>query len=154
MSPSRPYETRSSSSTWAGSPLPRRPATYFTSGAYVTMSRSRMAGSAFDRYERHKACISSGRLTGREYGVGPRFPLATERREGDRGEPDGESEGGDGDDPPARAVPGGRHRDEHEGRGESREEDPERPALHQTTVLSGGPRGVAQLVERRSPTPS
>ena len=43
MSPSRPYETRSLSSTCAGRPAPSRPATYLTSGAYVRMSRSRGA---------------------------------------------------------------------------------------------------------------
>src|SRR5215208_5149676 len=41
ISPSRPYETRSPSSTCDGSPEPSRPATYLTSGAYVRISRSR-----------------------------------------------------------------------------------------------------------------
>ena len=41
MSPSRPYETRSCSSTCAGRLAPTRPATNLTSGAYVRISRSR-----------------------------------------------------------------------------------------------------------------
>src|ERR1700752_2926552 len=153
MRPRRPYETRSSSSTWAGSPLPSRPATYLTSGAYVTIRRSRSAGSLRARYSRHRACISSGRLTAREYGARAWFPSTTEHGEGQRGEPDRDRGGGGGHDPAACAVPAGRHGDEEEGCGERREQDPEAPALHEATVLSASPRGVAQLVERRSPKP-
>src|SRR5579872_78473 len=153
MRPSRPYETRSSSSTCAGRPLPRRPATYFTSGAYVTIKRSRMAGSPLARYSRHRACMSSGLLTAREYGVGWRNPLGAEGGERERAHPGGDRRGRDGDDPAARAVPGGRDGDEQERGGEHGEEDSEPPALHRTTVLSARPRGVAQLVERRSPKP-
>ena len=45
ISPSRPYEIRSDSSTWEGSPLDIRPATYLTSGAYASTSRSRAFSS-------------------------------------------------------------------------------------------------------------
>ena len=45
MRPSRPYETRSCSSTCAGRLAPTRPATNFTSGAYVRISRSRSSWS-------------------------------------------------------------------------------------------------------------
>src|SRR5581483_12099615 len=104
--------------------------TYFTSGAYVTISRSRRAGLCLARYSRHSACMSSGRLTAREYGVRPSFPLVTERRERHRNEPDPEREGGDGDDPPARAVAGGGDRDEEKAGREGDEEESERPPLH------------------------
>src|SRR5205085_9127731 len=57
--PSRPYETRSPSSTCAGSPLPSRPATYFTSGAYERISRSRRCWSRLRRYSRQSDCASS-----------------------------------------------------------------------------------------------
>src|SRR5262245_36873013 len=71
--PSRPYETRSFSSTWAGRPLPSRPATYLTSGAYVRISRSRRPWSFVFAYSRHRAWVSSC-ATRREYDSGPRFP--------------------------------------------------------------------------------
>jgi len=80
--------------------------------------------------------MSSGRLTAREYGVRPPFPLVTERGERHRAEPDGQREGGDGDDPAPRAVAGGGDGDEQEPRGKGDEEESERPALHEPTVLS------------------
>src|SRR5947207_2214676 len=120
----RPYETRASSSTCAGRPLARRPATYFPSGGYVTIRRSRRAGSLRARYSSHRARISSGLLTAREYGADARFPSTTERGEGDGAEPDRDRRGGHRHDPAAGAVPGGRHGDEEEGRGERREQDP------------------------------
>src|SRR5438034_1955336 len=58
---------RSSSSTCAGSPEPRRPATYFTSGAYVRISRSRSAWeSGCARYCRQRVWVSSASATGAE----------------------------------------------------------------------------------------
>ncbi len=61
--PSSPYETRSPSSTWAGSPLPSRPATYFTSGAYVRISRSRSPRSPVRLNSRQRAWVSSAPLS-------------------------------------------------------------------------------------------
>src|SRR5215813_7313840 len=85
--PSRPYETRSFSSTCAGSPLPSRPATYLTSGAYVRIRRSRLAWSFVFLYSRQSACVSSC-ATRREYDSGPRSPQVAdaerEKPEGDR----------------------------------------------------------------------
>src|ERR1044071_1550895 len=85
--PSSPYDTRSFSSTWAGRPLPRRPATYLTSGAYVRIRRSRIAWSFVLAYSRQRACVSSC-ATRREYDSGPRFPQVAdaerEKPEADR----------------------------------------------------------------------
>src|SRR5919204_372817 len=58
MSPSSPYEIRSSSSTCAGRPEPRRPATYLTSGAYVRISRSRTPLSRERRNSSQRLCVS------------------------------------------------------------------------------------------------
>ena len=64
-----------------GSPLPSRPATYFTSGAYVRISRSRMPWSPDFRYCSHRVWVSSARLTCREYEVVGTFP---QRRSAER----------------------------------------------------------------------
>ena len=85
--PRRPYETRSFSSTCAGRPLPRRPATYLTSGAYVRMSRSRTPWSLLLAYSRQSACVSSAAI-GREYGL-VRFSPQVPQREGEQPERDG-----------------------------------------------------------------
>src|SRR6478735_6702088 len=77
MSPSRPYETRSPSSTCAGSPEPSRPATYLTSGAYVRISRSRSALSFVRRNSSHSACVSSPATEG-EYALGADSPHRTQ----------------------------------------------------------------------------
>src|SRR5918998_905873 len=74
MRPRRPYETRSPSSTCAGSPLPSRPATNLTSGAYVRIRRSRTARSRVLRNDCH----------------GPR--PSPRRRRGDQDEDGGEDE--------------------------------------------------------------
>ncbi len=58
MRPRSPYETRSCSSTCDGRFEPRRPATNFTSGAYVRMRRSRSARSRVARYSCQSACVS------------------------------------------------------------------------------------------------
>src|SRR5512133_164466 len=84
--PRRPYETRSFSSTCAGRPLPRRPATYLTSGAYVRMSRSRTPWSLLLAYSRQSACVSSAAI-GREYGL-VRFSPQVPQREGEQPERD------------------------------------------------------------------
>jgi hypothetical protein len=75
ISPSSPYETRSPSSTCAGSPDPSRPATYFTSGAYVRISRSRTAWFFVFWYCLKRLVVSSARSAmRREYGVGREIP--------------------------------------------------------------------------------
>src|SRR5581483_5056099 len=74
MSPSSPYETRSPSSTCAGRPEPSRPATYLTSGAYVTISRSRRALSFVRRYSSQTRWMSDSPATPREYELVPPFP--------------------------------------------------------------------------------
>src|SRR5215475_5729756 len=94
ISPSRPYETRSFSSTCAGSPLPSRPATYLTSGAYVRISRSRTPWSFVLVYSRQRAWVSSW-ATRREYDSGLRFPQVP-HREGQ--EPERDHGCGDHDD--------------------------------------------------------
>src|SRR6186997_429362 len=77
--PSSPYETRSFSSTCAGRPLPSRPATYLTSGAYVRISRSRTAWSSlFFTYSRQRAWVSSC-ATVRGYDLRRRFPQISDR---------------------------------------------------------------------------
>src|SRR5436305_6508434 len=73
INPIRPYETRSFSSTCAGSPLPSRPATYLTSGAYVRIRRSRTPWSFVFVYSRQRAWVSSW-ATVREYDLERRFP--------------------------------------------------------------------------------
>src|SRR3954452_17666704 len=78
--PNRPYETRSPSSTCAGSPEPSRPATYLTSGAYVRISRSRTALSFVRRNSSQRLCVSSPATIG-EYDLGAPFPQCG-RREG------------------------------------------------------------------------
>src|SRR5436190_10225317 len=73
--PSNPYETRSPSSTCAGSPDPRRPATYFTSGAYVRINLSRIALSPLlTRNCRHRVWVSSASATRRGYGLFRPYP--------------------------------------------------------------------------------
>src|SRR3954451_15802754 len=62
MRPTSPYEIRSDSSTWAGSPDAIRPDTYFTSGEYATTRRSRAAGSPEVLYRLHRS-LSSMALT-------------------------------------------------------------------------------------------
>src|SRR5579864_6469597 len=79
--PSSPYETRSPSSTWAGRPLPSRPATYLTSGAYVRIRRSRIPWSPVFRYCSQRVWVSSARLTVEEYEVPAPFP---QRRSAER----------------------------------------------------------------------
>src|SRR5882762_1550758 len=109
IKPSSPYETRSPSSTWAGSPLPSRPATYFTSGAYVRISRSRSPWSPVLRYFNQSVCVSSARLTRQEYGVDRLFPQEqplppSKSRGRERPEPPRKRERGDRDDPSFRAA--------------------------------------------------
>src|SRR6478672_10948608 len=117
INPSRPYETRSFSSTCAGSPLPSRPATYLTSGAYVRISRSRTPWSFVLAYSRQRAWVSSW-ATREEYDSGLRFPQIPDR-EGQE---------------PERDRPGRDHHDEQSqlrvdclrsGRGDAREADRE-----------------------------
>src|SRR5215831_2645503 len=159
MSPSSPYDTRSPSSTCAGSPEPSRPATYFTSGAYVRISRSRIALSPlWSRYSRQRDWVSSASATAERIRGSSVLPQCSDRH---RGEPDGEGRGGDGDDPPRADVARGVGRGECDARHAEREheeERTERTALLQrakslTATILHELRGVAQLVERRSPKP-
>lgn len=81
--------------------------------------------------------------------------------EGERGQPDREGGCGDGDDPPRALVAGagrGGERNARHAQREQQEERPERAALVQrpkslTATILAELRGVAQLVERRSPKP-
>src|SRR5439155_9609258 len=121
--PSSPYETRSPSSTCAGSPEPSRPATYFTSGAYVRMSRSRIALSPLlTRYSRQRDLVSSASATRKRIRGVSALPQSFV---GQRGEPEGECHGGEPNRPAgtlvARAVDGG-ERDAEKADREQREQ--------------------------------
>src|SRR3954451_7575456 len=132
ISPSSPYETRSPSSTCAGSPDPSRPATYFTSGAYVRISRSRSALSPLrKRYSRQRDWVLSASATRERIRAVSALPECSERH---RREPDREGDGGQGDGPPRADAPGsldGREGDPCEGDRQQREERAECTALLQ-----------------------
>src|SRR5919201_2417054 len=97
MSPSSPYEIRSSSSTCAGRPEPRRPATYLTSGAYVRISRSRNFWSCVRRYSCQRLWVSSA-LIRKTIRRAPENPSAPPQRPGGEApHPDGEDGGRDRD---------------------------------------------------------
>src|SRR5918997_2924007 len=113
MRPRSPYETRSSSSTCAGSPLPSRPATYLTSGAYVRIRRSRSPLFAgFARKERQRVWVSSTwELTGLEKDTaltGCFLTRRAERADREAAHPECEHSAGDDDHPGAAGVGGGR----------------------------------------------
>src|SRR5215211_2055592 len=172
--PSSPYEMRSFSSTWAGRPLPRRPATYFTSGAYVRMRRSRTPWSFVFAYSRQRAWVSSS-ATRREYGSGPRFPQVADT-EGEQPEADRACSHHHHDQ--AGLVVDGLGRGRRDPDEDDREHEEQRAErgpgrrrghggnLEPVTVTAVGssrgrgynpgaatPRGVAQLAEHRSPKP-
>src|SRR3954449_7756777 len=107
--PSSPYETRSPSSTCAGSPLPSRPATYLTSGAYVRIRRSRTALSPVLRSSCHRLWVSSA--TEGEYALPPGFP---HRGPGERRHPGGERCRRERNHPDARKRGGGGNTGERE----------------------------------------
>src|SRR3954451_13318072 len=137
--PSSPYETRSPSSTWAGRPLPSRPATYFTSGAYVRIRRSRSAWSPVFRYCRHIVSVSSGRLTSKRIRRARDFSSASEGRKRQGAEPRGDRERRQGDQPAPHVGPragdrGGGDRDQS--RCEAAEEGTECALLHGRSVIA------------------
>jgi hypothetical protein len=94
-------------------------------------------------------------------------PAAAEGARRERRQPRRDREGGEADDEPTRVVSARERVRRHSGQGgpENGEQDPERVPLHAQTLLgrkwgrktaryTGQPhRGVAQLVERRSPKP-
>src|SRR5581483_1444798 len=152
--PRRPYETRSPSSTCAGRPDPSRPATYFTSGEYITISLSRSSFAPVRRYSSQRLRVSTGSTTvGREYELAARSP---QRGPGEAAHPGRDRRRGHGD----RPAPGGGRagRDPRQRERQHREERRERHAaimpegagLH---LAAAEPRGVAQLAEHRSPKP-
>src|SRR5947208_1004883 len=164
--PRRPYETRSPSSTCAGRPLPSRPATDGTRGAYVRIRRSRSPCSPVSRYCRHRVWVSSGRLTVKRIRCAQDFSSTPEGRNGQGGEPRGQGErrGGHHPAPRVRARAGDRRSsDGGERRSKGAEKGTERALLHTASVIAGmprkrrgtirAPRGVAQLAEHRSPKP-
>src|SRR5581483_3210868 len=133
--PRRPYETRSPSSTCAGRPDPSRPATYFTSGEYITISLSRSSFAPVRRYSSQRLRVSTGSTTvGREYELAARSP---QRGPGEAAHP--------GRDPRQRER---QHREERRERHAAIM--PEGAGLH---LAAAEPRGVAQLAEHRSPKP-
>src|SRR5689334_7733033 len=160
--PSSPYETRSFSSTCAGSPLPSRPATYLTSDAYVRIRRSRAAWSFVFAYSRQRACVSSC-ATVREYDLGSLSPQIPHR---EAQEPERDHTGCHDDHDDAvvcvdrrrsgRGDAGERDREQEE---ERAERGPGRRRSHAGTLerariqSARNPRGVAQLAEHRSPKP-
>src|ERR671915_1875349 len=167
MSPRSPYETRSPSSTCAGRPLPRRPATYLTSGAYVRMRRSRTALFVLSLPNScHKAWVSSTCATrGRIRPVPAGSARAAQSAGREAGQPE-RDRGGSGPHYPDGAVLGaeGGDGDAGEENGEDEEERAERAALrsgHGRDSSAERPdytegrtcRGVAQLAEHRSPKP-
>src|SRR3954454_1461104 len=98
ISPSSPYETRSPSSTCAGRPLPSRPATYLTSGAYVRMSRSRTPWSRVRANSRQRAVVSSAGATGERIRCPAAFSSSRpERTRREGGQPERERARGHGD---------------------------------------------------------
>src|SRR5690242_4148339 len=162
ISPSRPYETRSFSSTCAGSPLPSRPATYLTSGAYVRISRSRTPWSFDLVYSRQRAWVSSC-ATRREYDSGLRSPQIP-YREGQEPERDHARRDHHDDQPELladglRGLGGDAREAEGEDEKERAERGPGRRRCHAWMLdpprlqSARNPRGVAQLAEHRSPKP-
>jgi hypothetical protein len=128
------------------------------------------------RYVNQSVCVSSARLTRQEYGADRLFPQeqrlpASKSRGRERPEPPRERERGDRDDPPFRAATCTTDRPDRrrgEDNGKQAEEEAERAPLHACSLFlglrqPGGAcegavscrvnRGVAQLVERRSPKP-
>src|SRR5581483_11506113 len=108
---------RSPSSTCAGSPEPSRPATYFTSGAYVRISRARSPWSFDCLNRRQSACVSSAPATRREYALRAGFPHCRPRERGHPGRQRGRRGGN-------RPLVGRRAvgRDRRESHGDRREE--------------------------------
>src|SRR6266566_811697 len=124
--PSSPYETRSPSSTCAGRPDPRRPATYLTSGEYMTISRSRTALSCVRLYSSQMLRVSTCSATEREYELAPHSP---QRCEGHRAHPGGDCGRCQGDHPAPNAARDRRgDRDSGEGERQDAEECDERHA--------------------------
>src|SRR5438067_7889569 len=146
--PRSPYETRSPSSTWAGSPEPSRPATYLTSGEYMTIRRSRRSFAPVRRYSRQMLRVSVSAATSREYELAPRSPQGGE---GKRAHPRGDCTGGDRDHPPPCARRG--RRDARKRERQHGEERDERHRRDHAYTPRREPRGVAQVVEHRSPKP-
>src|SRR5215211_543486 len=140
--PSRPYETRSPSSTCAGRPLPSRPATCLTSGAYVRISRSRRMRSPLRLNSRQSCWVSSERSTTTSEDMSRRS--SPERTPRLLGHPEPESGRGDRDHPGRPACERGEDGDGDEERSEKDEEAPERgatPLGHPGESRAGGRRG-------------
>src|SRR6266404_4909595 len=124
--PSSPYETRSPSSTCAGRPDPSRPATYFTSGEYMTISRSRSAFSFVRRYSSQMLLVSTSAATAREYELAADSP---QRSLGHRAHPGGDRGRREGDHPASEAARDRRRdRDSGERKRQDAEERDERHA--------------------------
>src|SRR5947208_2898130 len=118
-------------------------ATYFTSGAYVRISRSRSPCSPVFRYCRHRVWVSSGRLTVKRIRCARDFSSTPEGRNGQRGEPRGQRErrGGHHPAPRVRARAGDRSSsDGGESRSKAAEKGTERALLHTASVIAGGAR--------------
>src|SRR6188768_1588274 len=121
MRPRSPYETRSPSSTCAGRPLPSRPATYLTSGAYVRISRSRSARS----FVRLNSCQRTRVSVAWSAMASERIRCLAERPVGKLAHPHGERGGGYCDHPCSSACGGGKNRDRGKAGREGEEEDGE-----------------------------
>ena len=150
------------SSTCDGRPLEIRPATNFTSGAYVRISRSRSAASPELRYERQRDLVSSA--TSREYAASRRNLLLSRApgAKNERRHPGREHAGGD-ENHPLIGHEGGPGDACHDRR-QQQEQRSERAALRRLAHSAnlaivalqpsvGWRRGVAQLAEHRSPKP-
>ncbi len=139
----------------AGRPEPSRPATYFTSGAYVRISRSRSVLSLVRRYSSQRFSVSVSPATAREYELAADSPQCGPR---EGAHPRRERGRGDGDHP----APGGASRncDPGERDGQNAEQHGRPDLAHRDGSCRthrynprSEPRGVAQLAEHRSPKP-
>src|SRR5438034_1150128 len=105
---------------------------YFTSGAYVRISRSRIALSPLCAlYSRQRDWVSSASATRERIRAVSALP---QRSVGHRGEPDGQGDRSQGDHPARSDVPGSvrcRERDADETDCEQRKECAQRPSLVQ-----------------------
>ena len=163
MRPRSPYETRSCSSTCAGRLAPTRPATNFTSGAYVRIRRSRSSWSLDFRYSCQSVWVWSAAATAREYAARRQTPQARRRTSARRARSAIQAASAAAAIATTQAAPpwprGVDRKQEERGR-DRHEEQPEKMALHgrngatrRRGTIPPQLRGVAQLAERWSPKP-